>query len=56
MKTGTKTIYLCGEKGCCPVVEICENKVKIGEKGNLCTLKKEEWNTLISKIKSGEIK
>ena len=50
-----KRIYLCGERGCCPVVEIGKKEVKIGEEGNLCVLKKEEWNTLISKIKSGEI-
>ena len=52
----TRTFYLCEEKGCCPAVEVGENEVKIGEDGNLCTLKKEEWDTLVSKIKSNEIK
>ena len=52
----TKIFYLCEEKGCCPVVEVGKSEVKIGEKGNLCALKRDEWNTLISKIKSGEIK
>ena len=51
----TKTFYLCGEKGCCPVVKVGKNEVRIGEEGNLCVLKKSEWDTLISKIKSGEI-
>ena len=51
----TKTFYLCGEKGCCPVVEVGKSEVMIGEEGNLCVLKKSEWNTLILKIKSGEI-
>ena len=50
-----RTINLCGGKGCCPVVEIDRNEVRIGEKGNLCTLKKSEWNTLKEKIKSGEL-
>ena len=51
----TQTYYLCGEKGCCPVIEVGKSDVKIGEEGNLCILKKSEWNTLVSKIKSGEI-
>ncbi len=48
----TQIIQLCRERGCCPVVEIGDNYVKIGEKDNLCTLKKQEWNTLVDKIKS----
>lgn len=40
----------------CPVVEISDDEVKIGEEGNLCTLKKSEWNTLVEKVKSGELK
>jgi len=47
---------LCGTKGCCPVVELGQKYVRIGEKGNLCTLKKAEWNALVGKIKSGEIR
>jgi hypothetical protein len=48
-------IYLCGEKGCCPTVEIKDNCVVIGEGNNTCTLTLEEWNTLKNKIKSGEL-
>lgn len=48
-------IYLCGDKGCCPAVEIGKTYVKIGEKGNLCTLKKSEWTALKRKVIKGEI-
>ncbi len=48
-------VTLCGERGCCPAVEILEDHVKIGEEGNLCVLKKEEWAALRSKILSGEL-
>ncbi len=50
-----KVVSLCGGKSCCPVVEIDEKTVKIGEKGNLCILRKEEWETLKGKIKAGEL-
>lgn len=49
-----KTINLCGEKGCCPVVKIGEDHVEIGEEGNLCQLSMKEWNALKKKIKKGE--
>ena len=50
-----RTYNLCGDKGCCPVVEVDDCEARIGETGNLCTLKKDEWETLKSKIKTGEI-
>jgi len=49
-----KTVNLCKE-GCCPRVELADDVVKIGEEGNLCTLKKEEWNSLVQKVKTGEL-
>lgn len=49
-----KVIELCS-KGCCPVVELDEDAVKIGEEGNLCVLRKEEWAALKAKILSGEL-
>lgn len=49
------TYNLCGKDGCCPVVEVGANSVKIGEEGNLCALKKSEWEALKTKIRSGEI-
>ncbi len=48
-------VYLCGEKGCCPSVEVKNDCVTIGEDNNICTLTKEEWNALKDKIKSGEL-
>jgi hypothetical protein len=48
-------VYLCGEKGCCPYVDIGQNEVKIGEEGNCCRLTKEEFDNLKEKIKTGEI-
>jgi hypothetical protein len=44
-------IYLCGEKGCCPSVEIREDCVIIGEEGNSCILTLEEWEELKRRIK-----
>ncbi len=50
------TISLCGgKKSCCPVVELDSTGAKIGEGGNLCVLKPEEWNVLVSRIKSGKL-
>lgn len=50
-----KIINLCKSCSCCPVVEVLDNEVRIGEKGNLCVLKREEFETLKQKIKSGEL-
>ncbi len=48
-------IYLCGEKGCCPSVDVGNDMVTIGEEGNKCQLSMNEWNELKQKIISGEI-
>ncbi len=48
-------VYLCGEKGCCPYVEVRENEVIIGEEGNMCKLAMEQFNALKEKIINGEI-
>jgi hypothetical protein len=50
------TYAICGKGSCCPVVEVSEDRVTIGEEGNMVELKKDEWDTLVGKIKSGEIK
>ena len=50
-----KIISLCREGSCCPVVKLTENQAEIGEEGNLCTLKLEEWEALKSKILNGEV-
>ena len=45
-----KIVSLCGGNSCCPVVIITDEKVEIGEEGNLCVLTLDEWETLKSKI------
>ena len=50
-----RIISLCGGSSCCPVVKVTDDKVEIGEEGNLCTLKVEEWETLKSKIANKEL-
>jgi len=50
-----RIVQLC-KSGCCPEVRINNDFVSIGEEGNLCVLKKEEWNSLVDKILSGELK
>ena len=49
-----KIVTLCREGSCCPVVKIMEDRVEIGEAGNLCVLKKSEWETLKAKIMAQE--
>ena len=52
-------IVLCNDGVCippkCPVVDIQEDRVIIGEKTNVCSLTREQFNILKQKIKSGEI-
>ncbi len=50
-----KIITLCREGSCCPVVKIDEERVEIGEKGNLCVLTRGEWETLKQKIQNEEV-
>ena len=49
-------VFLCGKSGCCPAVDIQDEKVTIGETGNQVTLNKDEWNALVTKIRSEELK
>jgi len=50
-----KIVSLCREGSCCPVVKIADDYVEIGEKDNICVLKKSEWETLKEKVLKGEI-
>ena len=50
-----KIVTLCRDCSSCPVVKILNDKVEIGEQGNLCVLKLEEWETLKSKVLSKEV-
>jgi hypothetical protein len=46
---------LCPECVACPEVEIFADEVRIGEAGNLAVLTKEEWNVLVSLIRSEQL-
>jgi hypothetical protein len=50
-----KIVTLCKEGSCCPVVKITAAKVEIGERGNLCVLNREQWETLKAKIINKEL-
>ncbi|MCZ7355405.1 MAG: hypothetical protein O8C66_08770 [Candidatus Methanoperedens sp.] len=47
-------VYIC-EKSCCPAVEVAGEDVLIGEGSNIVRLKKNEWNSLVQKIQTGEL-
>jgi hypothetical protein len=50
-------IVLCEDGTCvppkCPVVDVQKDKVIIGEKDNVCTLTKEQFNILKENIRKG---
>ena len=48
-------ISLCPACTACPEVFVEGDTVLIGEKGNIVSLKKEEWNVLVEVIKSGKV-
>ncbi len=50
-----KIITLCSCGSCCPVVKLADDHVEIGEEGNLCVLRLDEWEILKSKIVNKEI-
>ena len=50
-----EVINLCSAGSCCPVVKLAEDRVEIGEDGNLCVLNYDEWQTLKSKILNREV-
>ena len=53
------SVVLCNDGTCvppkCPVVDVQDDKVIIGEKDNVCTLTKEQFDILKEKIKNNEI-
>jgi hypothetical protein len=52
-------IVLCNDGTCvppkCPVVDVQDHQVIIGEKDNICTLTREQFDILKEKIKNNEI-
>jgi hypothetical protein len=51
-----EVVNLCSSCAKCPVIEIDDDEVRIGESGNLCRLTKSEWKTLVEKVRSGELR
>jgi hypothetical protein len=49
------SLSLCPHCDACPMVEIEEQEVRIGEAGNLVKLTPAEWNVLVQAIKAGEL-
>jgi len=53
------TVVLCEDSVCdppkCPVVDVQEDHVFIGENDNSCTLTREQFDILKQKIKNGEL-
>ncbi len=50
-----KIVTLCREGSCCPIVKVTDEYVEIGEKDNICTLTREQWETLKDKILKEEL-
>jgi len=52
-------VLLCQDGSCvppkCPVVDVQEDKVIIGENKNICVLTREQFDILKEKIKNNEI-
>jgi len=51
----TKTVSLCPACDACPMVELNDQEVRIGEAENLVKLTPAEWNVLVQAIKAGEL-
>jgi len=53
------SVTLCEDGVCdppkCPVVDVQEDKVTIGEKDNVCVLTKKQFGILRTKILNGEL-
>jgi sarcosine oxidase delta subunit len=49
-------VTLCPNCGECPSVEIGDEGVSIGEGPNTARLSHAEWNDLVTRIRSGELK
>jgi len=53
--TAMDKISLCPACSACPEVAIDGDIVRIGEEGNVVSLKRDEWNVLVDVIKSGKV-
>ena len=50
-----KVVFLCPACSQCPMVEVSDHEVCIGEGSNLVKLRVEEWNVLVRAIKAGTL-
>ena len=50
-----KFASLCGEGYCSPVIKITDGEGEIGEKGDICVVTKEQWETFKEKILKKEL-
>jgi len=50
-----KIVSLCPACDACPVVEVSDETVRIGEAGNQVTLGRAEWNALVEAILQGRL-
>ena len=50
-----KIVKLCAAGSCCPAVKVDNDRVEIGEAGNICTLTRAEWELLRDKILNKEL-
>jgi len=50
-------VALCPACGGCPevVLDVERDEARIGEEGNVVRLTKQAWNTLVEKIRAGEL-
>ena len=48
-------VSLCPACTACPEVVIEGDTIRIGEDGNILTLRKAEWNVLVEVIQSGQL-
>ena len=59
MEVINMAVVLCTDGVCdppkCPGVDVQEDKVIIGEKDNICTLTREQFDILKEKIKNNEV-
>ena len=52
----TTKVILCPACGACPAVEITDEGVTIGETENIVKLTHAEWNDLVARVRSGELR
>ena len=52
-----RRVSQCHACDACPEVamDVAQDEVRIGEQGNLVTLNKAAWNTLVEKIRASEL-